>query len=385
VTDAMTSPQLASATPSATASCAVIEGVTVRRVSRAVHPPLVSGIHNIAAIELNVVEICAAGHAGLGYTYAFSAREADAVTPLILHIAETLLGRELASPDAHQAAMWRRINFIGRAGPPVMALSALDVALWDLHGRSLGLPLHVVLGRPRIKQRVYAAGGSRALDVDELVAEALALQALGYAGYKLRIGSEDWREDVRRVAAVRTAVGPGPALMADVNQAWDADTATRAAAELAPFALAWLEEPVDSEDFAAMAGVRERAPMPIAAGESVYGAHGFERMIEARAVDVLQPDLMRCGGISGYLQIAAMGESAGLQVSPHLFSEIAPHLSPSSGAATLVEHLPGWFDGLFAGAALSRAGIISPTGAPGLGLTLSQSALAEHTIAEFRL
>jgi L-alanine-DL-glutamate epimerase-like enolase superfamily enzyme len=385
VTDAMTSPQLASVTPAPTAGGTVIEGVTVRRVSRVVHPPLVSGIHNIAAIELNVVEIRAAGHASLGYTYAFSVREAEAVTPLVLHIAETLLGRELASPDVHQAAMWRRINFIGRAGPPVMALSALDVALWDLHARSLGLPLHVVLGRPRIEQRVYAAGGSRAMDVDELVAEALRLQALGYAGYKLRIGSEDWREDVRRVAAVRSAVGPEPALMADVNQAWDADTATRAAAELAPLALAWLEEPVDSEDFAAMAAVRERAPMPIAAGESLYGAQGFARMIEAGAVDVLQPDLMRCGGISGYLQIAAMGESAGLQVAPHLFCEIVAHLASPSGAATLVEHLPGWFDGLFAGAALPRAGVISPTGAPGLGLALSQSAPAEHTIAEFRL
>ena len=381
----MTTPQLASATPRPTAHDAVIEGATLRRVSRPVQPPLVSGIHNITSLELNVVELRAAGHAGLGYTYAFSAREAEAVTPLILHLAEALVGRDLATPAAHQALMWRRINFVGRAGPSVMAMSALDVALWDLHARSVELPLHAVLGRPRIEQRVYAAGGSRALGRDELVAEALKLQALGFAGYKLRVGSEDWREDVARVTAVRTAVGSELALMVDANQAWDADIAIRAAVQLAPLALAWFEEPVDSEDFASLAAVRARAPMPIAAGESVYGVASFARMIEAGAVDVLQPDLMRCGGISGFLEIAAMGEGAGLRIAPHLFCEITPHLPSPDGVATLGEYLPGWFDGLFAGAAPPLSGVLAPGSAPGLGLSLSKSALAEHTIAEFQL
>jgi L-alanine-DL-glutamate epimerase-like enolase superfamily enzyme len=380
----MISRQLAITTPDGQ-SGVPIEGATVRRISRPVDPPLLSGIHNIAAIELNVVELRAGPHTGLGYSYAFSAREAQAVTPLILHIAETLIGRELAAPDAHQATMWRRINFVGRGGPPVMALSALDVALWDLHARSLGRPLHAALGLPRTEQPVYVAGGSRALGLDDLVAEASRFAALGYAGYKLRVGSDDWREDVRRVAAVRSALGSEATLMADANQAWDEDTAIRAADALDELQLTWLEEPVDAEDFEAMAAVRDRAPMPIAAGESVYGVPAFARMVEAQAADVLQPDLMRCGGVSGFIKIAAMGERAGLTIAPHLFCEITPQLPSSSGATRLAEHLPGWFDGLFAGAGRPSAGELTPSSAPGLGLALSRAALDQQTVAAVEL
>jgi L-alanine-DL-glutamate epimerase-like enolase superfamily enzyme len=381
----MISPDLRRATAPTPMSAARIDGVTVHRISRAVDPPLISGIHNIASIELNVVEVHSGEYTGLGYTYAFSAREAEAVTPLILHIAELLDDLEVAALRAHHSSMWRRINFIGRGGPPVMALSALDTALWDLHARTLNVPLHVLLGLPRSELRVYAAGGSRALGLEGLIAEALDFQARGYAGYKLRAGGEDWREDVRRVSGVRSALGPEMALMVDANQAWSAETAIHAAVALGPLELAWLEEPVDGEDFAATAAVRERAPMPIASGESIYGVPAFERLIAAGAVDVLQPDLMRCGGISGFLEIAEMARRAGLRISPHLFCEITPHLSSASGTEQLAEYLPGWFDGLFEGAPQTAGGSLAPGSGPGLGLSLSASALADHKIATFEL
>jgi L-alanine-DL-glutamate epimerase-like enolase superfamily enzyme len=362
----------------------VVESVRVLRVGRPVEPPLVSGIHHIDRIEINVVELSAAGETGVGYTYAFSAREADSVTPLVLHLGEVIAGADAADPAALAPALWQRINFIGRAGPPVMALSAIDVALWDLHARVLGVPLHEALGLPSVAQPVYAAAGSRDLSTEALAAEARGFRERGFRGYKLRIGGGDWQADVARVAAVREAIGPEMELMVDANQAWDESTAIAAATAMAPLALTWFEEPVDAEDFAAMAAVRAAAPMPIAAGETSYGPGPFEALVAGGCISVLQPDLMRCGGISGFLEVAALGRREGLEVAPHLFDQITPQLPPTEGEGR-IEALPGWFDGLFTGFPLPEGGRVRPGTAPGTGITLSAEALAENVVGVHEL
>jgi L-talarate/galactarate dehydratase len=361
-----------------------LEAVTVRRLSRAVDPPLISGIHHIDRIEMNVVELAAGGEVGVGYTYAFAAREADSVTPLILHLCESLTGSDADPLATKSAPLWDRINFIGRGGPPVMALSAIDLALWDLHARLEGVPLHEALGLPAAEQRVYAAGGSRSLTTEGLVEEALGFRAARFTGYKMRIGAEDWRGDVARVAAVREAVGPEIELMVDANQAWSVPVAIEAAEAMGPLDLSWFEEPVDGEDFAAMAAVRAAAPMPIAAGETSYGPGPFEALVAGGCIDVLQPDLMRCGGVSGFLEVAALGRREGLEVAPHLFDQVTPQLPPLTGEGR-IEMLPGWFDGLFTGFPLPVDGRVRPGTAPGTGITLSAEALAENVVGVHEL
>jgi L-alanine-DL-glutamate epimerase-like enolase superfamily enzyme len=361
-----------------------LEAAIVRRVSKAVDPPLISGIHHIDRIEMNVVELSLGGETGVGYTYAFAAREADSVTPLILHLCEALAEPGSDPLATKSAPLWDRINFIGRGGPPVMALSAIDMALWDLHARLEGVPLHAALGLPGAEQRVYAAGGSRSLTTEGLVEEALGFRAAGYTGYKMRIGAEDWRGDVARVAAVREAVGPEVELMVDANQAWSVETAIQAAEAMGPLELSWFEEPVDAEDFAAMAAVRAAAPMPIAAGETGYGAGPFETLVAGGCVDVLQPDLMRCGGITGFLEVAALGRREGIEVAAHLFDQITPQLPPTEGEGR-IEMLPGWFDGLFTGFPLPEGGRVRPGTAPGTGIAFSAEALAENVVGVHEL
>jgi mandelate racemase len=358
-----------------------VDGITLHRISMPIDPPAVSGGHYVASIDVNVVALRAGEQTGFGYTFAFSAEEADAVTPLLALLAEPLIGTPVADVRAHSARMWERINFIGRAGAAVMALSAIDTALWDAHARSIGVPLCTLLGLPRSEYRLYGAGGWLSLSDDELLAEAARFRDAGYTAYKLRAGSGDWRADVERVRRVRELVGPRMTMMLDVNQAWDVTTAIRAAQALEPLELRWLEEPVDAEDFEGLAAVRRKARIPIAAGETVYGVAPFDAMVRAGSVDVLQPDMMRCGGITGFLEIAALARAARLDVASHLFTEVSVHLMGLAGPGGLVEYLPGWFDHLFEGAPDTGSGVAAPPERPGLGIELSPTTLEQWEIA----
>lgn len=362
----------------------LVDSVVVYRLRLPIEPPSISGTHYVEAIDINLVEIGAGEERGVGYTFAFSAHEADAVTPLILYLAKPIMGTPAAEVRGHWVRMWRQINFIGRAGPPVMALSAIDTALWDLHARQAGLPLYALLGLPRRETSTYAAGGWLSLEIEELVEEAVRSLAEGYRGFKMRLGGPDWREDVRRVQAVREAIGWDGWLMADANQAWDLDTAIRAVRALAPSGLRWLEEPIDAEDFEGMAAVRRAADMPIAAGETIYGSPPFAQMIASGSADVLQPDLMRCGGITGFFEVASLARMARLELSTHLFPEAAAHLMAVSTTG-IVEHLKGWFDVLFDGAPDPGKGVLVPSEAPGLGVVPRASTLERCCTARSEL
>lgn len=363
----------------------VVEGLTLRRISMPIDPPMISGGHHVASIDVNVVEVRAAGHTGFGYTFAFSPEEADAVTPLLSYLAAPLVGTPVADVRAHCAQMWQRINFIGRAGAGVMALSAIDTALWDVHARRLGVPLCTLLGLPRAKHRLYGAGGWLSLSDEELIAEAARFRDAGYTAYKMRAGSAEWRTDAKRVQLVRDTLGTQVRLMVDVNQAWDVPTAVRFANAVADADLYWLEEPVDAEDFEGLAAVRRSAPMAIAAGETVYGVAPFDAMVRAGSADVLQPDLMRAGGITGFLEIASLARAARLRLASHLFTEVSVHLVGLAGPSAMVEYLPGWFDELFDGAPSTSTGYASAADRPGLGVALRPTTIERWELRRVEL
>jgi L-talarate/galactarate dehydratase len=363
---------------------ATIEGFSVHRVSLPIDPPQLSGGHRIAAIELNLVEAHAAGEIGVGYAFAFNPLDAESVTPLIRRLAEPLIGAPAAAVRSHWARGWKELGtFLGRSGPPMMALSAIDVALWDLHARCLGRPLAEVLGVDRPTVPLYGAGGFLSDTVDDVIGEALRFRAAGFAGFKMRAGGPNLDRDVARVLAVREAIGPDWPLMLDVNQAWDVPTTIAALEGLRPARLGWLEEPIDADDHAGLAEVRRRGDAPIAAGETVYGTAPLLRLLELGAVDYLQPDLMRCGGITGFLEVAAAARAAGVVVLPHLFTEVAPHLVALSLGAEMTEYLPRWFDAIFDGRDDPWQGSVRAGDAPGLGLTISPAAAArtERTVS----
>jgi mandelate racemase len=260
-----------------------------------------------------------------------------------------------------------------------MALSAIDTALWDLLAREAGLPLYRLLGADEPATPAYSAGGWLSWPVERVIEEALSFKEQGYRAYKMRVGGAEWREDVRRVYAVREAVGD-MGLMVDVNQAWSVSTALRAGRELEAAELLWIEEPVEAQDHAGHARVAAELVTPIAAGETLWGRRGLQDLLDAGGVDVIQLDLMRCGGIGEFVALALLADVRRLPVTSHMFTPISAHLMASIGNAYMVEHLPGWFDPLFDERPIVVDGIVRPSEEPGLGLTLSEEAVAKWQV-----
>ncbi|HEY7966630.1 MAG TPA: mandelate racemase/muconate lactonizing enzyme family protein [Solirubrobacteraceae bacterium] len=332
---------------------------------------ITSGIHTIDSIECVLVSLHAEEQTGCGYAFCFSADDAAAIAIFARQFAQVVHRRPAHLVRALWRELWDRTNFIGHAGPPLMALSAYDMALWDLIARLAGQPLYRMLGAARDEVRVYAAGGWLSLDVDALCAEAVAMKSAGFTAYKMRAGNRDWRLDVARIEAVREAIGDDIELMVDVNQAWDVATAISAARALEACNLSWLEEPVDAHDVSGCARVAAAVDVPVAAGETVWGPQGLIDLVRADAVDVLQPDLMRCGGITGFLTAAAVAEAEGRRVISHLYTPISAHLMATTSLADYVEYIPGWFDPLFAEAPAIEEGRIRLGAGGGTGIAFA--------------
>ncbi len=338
--------------------------------------PVRSGIHSIEAIHTFIVEVHGGGQVGTGYAFAFAANEVRAIAALAEDLAEVVVRAEHRGVREHWLAMREHLNFIGQTGPGAMAMAAIDTALWDLHARHAGLPLYRLLGAGgRQGIEAYAAGGWLSWSMEQVIEEARAFAAAGYRAYKMRVGSADWREDVARVRGVRAALADEVGLMVDVNQAWSLDTALRAGRALEDVGLLWIEEPIDAHDYAGQARLARELLTPVAAGETLWGDRELTCLLDAGGVDVLQLDLMRCGGITPLLAVLARLEARGLRVTSHLFTHTSAHLLAIAAGAPMAEHLPGWFDPLFEQAPRVIGGRLVASDKPGLGLTLSREAL----------
>jgi D-galactarolactone cycloisomerase len=211
----------------------------------------------------------------------------------------------------------------GQKGVTISALSAIDIALWDIKGKALGLPVHKLLGGAyRTRARAYATGLYEPQNVpsipDALVEEARGYQAAGFAGMKLKVGY-GLPTDLAYVRAIRKAIGSGLHLMVDANHAYNAAEAIQLARAMEPYDITWFEEPVPPEDVDGYLEVKRNSKILIAGGECEYTRYGFRELINRRAVDILQPDLCACGGFSEMMKIIAMASAANLAVMPHVW------------------------------------------------------------------
>lgn len=226
-------------------------------------------------------------------------------------------------------ALYNANIFVGLAGS---ALSAIDIALWDLAGKATGLPAHALLGgKVRDRVAVYATGlyYTEGEFPDRLLDEARSYVEQGFTGMKTKVGGLTVEEDVRRVRALREAIGPEVRLMVDANEAYNATTAIRIGHKLAELDLMWFEEPVNAQDVEAYLQVKDALPMAIAGGENLRTRFEFKDYLARRAYDIAQPDIMHCGGITEMARICAMANAHGVQVNPHVWG------SPIMIAATL--------------------------------------------------
>jgi len=321
-----------------------------------------------------IVQVQAGGKCGLGYTYS----DASIVQ---------LIGGPLLKALAHHDALdvpscWRTmqkaIRNLGREGLVAMAISAVDVALWDLKGKLLNLPLARLLGRCREEVPIYGSGGFTTYS-DEELREQLAswVQRDGCRWVKMKVGSDPSR-DPHRVQVAREGIGDC-GLFVDANGAYTVKQALDLAHTFAEKQVLWFEEPVSSDDLEGLSRVRNLAPadMEIAAGEYGYTMDYFRRMLQAGAVDVLQADASRCGGITGFLQVAALCEAHHMELSAHCAPALHLHVAC---AAPRLRHQEWFHDHvriearLFDGAPIPKEGIIRPDlSRPGIGLEFKES------------
>ena len=287
-----------------------------------------------SATTLVRVEVAAAGARGWGWTYA------DGATARLIaeKLRSVVVGGDAMDAGAAFVAMTRAVRNLGREGIASMAVSAVDVALWDLKARLLGVSLVDLFGAVRHEVPVYGSGGFCSYSDAELRAQVGGWAEEGFARVKIKVGREPHR-DRDRVAAARSAIGSA-ALFVDANGAY---TRKEAAALGRAFAadsdVRWFEEPVSSDDLPGLAALAATLPMDVAAGEYGYTPWYFRRMLEAGAVDVLQADATRCGGYTGFLAAAALCDAYGLPLSSHC----APSLhAPVACAAPRLVHME-WF------------------------------------------
>ncbi len=283
-----------------------------------------------------VVELHAGGERGLGWTYCHRA----AATLIRSVLAKLLEGEDALDVPRLHRKMSNAVRNIGRAGVAACALSAVDVALWDLKARCLGVPLAKLFGLARDEVPVYGSGGFTSYSPSELQRHLAGFVELGIRRVKMKVGREP-HADKSRVRHARSAVGDDVELFVDANGAYERKQALALAERFAELGVSWLEEPVSSDDLEGLREIRQRAAMVVTAGEYGYDAFYFRRMLEAEAVDVLMADATRCLGYTGLLQVAALARSFSVPLSTHC----APYLHlPAGCALPELLHLEYFFD-----------------------------------------
>jgi L-alanine-DL-glutamate epimerase-like enolase superfamily enzyme len=330
-----------------------------------------------------VVHAHGAGQSGVGYTYA------DVSTAKLVEskLAAIATGRDAFSPQAVWEKMVEQTRNLGRPGITSMAISAVDTALWDLKARVLGVPLCKLLGMAHERVPVYGSGGFTAYSMERLAEQLSGWVEQGIPRVKMKVGSQP-DLDPERVKVARAAIGPNARLFVDANGAYSRKQALDLAERFAEDAQAsWFEEPVSSEDLEGLRLLRDRAPagMEIAAGEYGDDAPYFRRMIEAGAVDVLQADVTRCGGITELLRVGALCRAHNLPLSLHCGPAI--HVHPATAIEQFV-HLEYFHDHVRIEQMLFD-GVLEPTGGalapdldrPGLGLEFKRSDAERYAAA----
>jgi len=352
----------------------VIEEISARAIMIPTDAPEADGTLSWDSTTVVVVQVRSEDRVGLGYSYA-AAAAAEVVRELLV---EPVCGSDALSPPGAWQRAKEAVRNIGYPGVAAGAVSALDVALWDLKARLLGLPVSTLLGRVRDGVRAYGSGGFTSYDDGRLREQLGGWAAQGLTAVKMKVGSEPAR-DPARVRAAREAIGGEVELFVDANGAYDRKRALALAERFHGEAgVSWFEEPVSSDDLEGLRLLRDRAPagMQVAAGEYGYELHYFRRMLDAGAVDVLQADVTRCGGITGMLGVGSLCQSRSLELSAHTSPSIHAHVGCALAPLVHVEYFHDHArieQMLFDGAPVPLGGELHPDlRRPGLGLELRE-------------
>lgn len=319
------------------------------------------------------------GLQGLGYSLVFGGGGAESVLSYLeLRLKPLLIGEDPLAIERLWEKMYRGDRGVRRVGIAGMALSALDIGLWDLAGKAAKLPLYQLWGAVADRVACYGSGGWGKYTEKDLIAEAGRYAGMGCRYYKMKIHDPDPAVNRRRVESVKKALGPGVRMMVDVNQKLDVLGNIRQARLLEDFDLVWYEEPVNSDDNASCAEVARNIPIPVATGENHYTRYEFADLIERKAARYLMPDVCRANGFSETLKIARLAAGHGVTVSPHVVYEISIQVAAALSNGFLVELMDWMPPDLFEDIPACRDGMIRLPDRPGHGMSLHKNALPNY-------
>jgi L-alanine-DL-glutamate epimerase-like enolase superfamily enzyme len=362
-----------------------VDAVEARAYTIPTDAPEADGTIAWDSTTMNLVEVSAGGHTGLGWTYGSSA-----CTALVSDkLADLVRGRPVLDVPGVHLAMMRSLRNVGVPGVGAMAISAVDLALWDLKARVLELPLHRLLGTVNESVPIYGSGGFTTYDEEQLAHQLEGWTSQGIPRVKIKIGESSGsrvERDLARVAQARGVIGDDVELFVDANGGYTVKQAIRVLHAAAECDVRWFEEPVSSDDLSGLRRVRDGVPADVAAGEYGCDLTYFQRMCAARAVDCLQADASRCGGITEWLRVAAVAAAHHLEISGHC----APHLHVhAAAAAPNLRHLE-WFHDHVRIEDMFFDGTLDPTGgtlhpdltAPGNGLTVRDDVVRRYQVGD---
>lgn len=358
----------------------VVTDIRARAVVAPLQRPIRTASGSIEASPLVLLDVATEqGITGRAYLFAYTPVVLRPLLALAEQLAPLVRGQPVV-PLARQEQLERQFRLLGLQGLLGMMISGLDMAFWDALGKAAGRPVAALLGGEPRPVRSYDSWGL--VDPAKDAAALARGVELGFRGIKIKLGGASLERDLSTVREVRRIVGDATALMVDYNQSLTPGEAIRRVKALEPFGLEWVEEPVAAEDLRGHAQVCASSPIPIQTGENWWFPRDAERALTARACDRMMPDLMKIGGITGWLSVMGLARAASMPVSSHLFIEASAHVLAVTPTCDWLEHMD------FGSAVLARPcrlidGCVTAQG-PGLGIEWDESAVARYEVGSDR-
>jgi len=342
--------------------------------------PIVARIANITEWPLILIDLLTEeGIVGHSYIEPYIAKSMRYLVPALKDFGTVLKGRQVAPIELFDAAR-KSLHFVGYEGLSMIAASGLDMAAWDALAKAVDLPLCELLGGSVGPVKSYNSNGLWLKEPEAVAEEAIELRDEGgFSGLKLRLGRERVSDDLATLDAVREAVGEEMHLMVDFNQGLDLADALRRCHLIDDHGLAWIEEPIVYDNFDGHAQLAKELKTPLQIGENFYGPREMYKAVQKKASDLVMPDFMRIGGVSGWMRAAAIAGAAGIPVSTHLYPEVAAHMMRVTETAHWLEW-QDWADAILQRPYEIKDGMLHIPDVPGIGLEWNEEAIEANLV-----
>jgi len=357
-----------------------VRDITARPLVLRLKRPIVARIATITEWPLILIDLLTEeGIVGRSYLEPYVVKSMRYLVPALNDLGAMLKGRRLAPIELFDAAR-KSLHFVGYEGLSMIAASGLDMAAWDALAKAANLPLCVLLGGSVGPVKSYNSNGLWLKDPEDVADEALELRDEGgFSGLKLRLGRNRVSDDLATLDAVRNAVGEEMHLMIDFNQGLDLAEALRRCHMIDDYGLAWIEEPIIYDNLDGYTQLADELKTPLQIGENFYGPREMHKALQKKASDLVMPDFMRIGGVTGWMRAAAIAGTAGIPVSTHLYPEVAAHMMRVTETAHWLEW-QDWADPILQRPYEIKDGLLHIPDVPGVGLEWNEEAVEAHLV-----